>query len=257
MISAMDKNELGLTGIQVSPLCFGTGTGGWNHRSKQGDLGVERLSHLLRFAHERGITFWDTADEYGTHPHVAAALREIERETVTLTTKTVSRDARGIRQDVDRFLREMDTDYLDIVLCHCLTSSRWPDEIPDAMEALSSCKAQGKVRAVGLSCHAFGALQTAARTDWVDVVLARINHAGHSMDDTPEKVVPVIEALVAAGKGVYGMKVLGAGTSLTEDPARAIRYSLGLSGIHAIVIGMMDEAEIEENLGLVNQLVAA
>ena len=253
----MEKVDLGLTGIQVSPLCFGTGTGGWNHRSKQGDLGIEPLAHLLRFAHERGITFWDTADEYGTHPHVAAALRQVERETVTLTSKTVSRDAQGVRQDVDRFLRELATDYLDIVLFHCLTSARWPEEMPEAMDTLSNGKEQGKIRAVGVSCHAFGALQTAARTDWVDVVLARINHAGHSMDDTPEKVSPVIAEMAAAGKGIYGMKVLGAGSSLTADPARAISYSLGLDGVHAIVIGMMNEAEIEANLGYVNQLVTA
>ena len=121
----MDIVDLGLTGISTSRLCFGTGTTGWKHRSNQGDLGIERLAYLLRFAHEHGVSFWDTADMYGTHPHVAAALREVGRETVTVTTKTVSRTAGEVRADVERFLGELGTDYLDIVLLHCITD---PDD---------------------------------------------------------------------------------------------------------------------------------
>ena len=95
----------GLTGLNVSPLCFGTGTQGWNHRSNQSDLGGDRLADLLQYGHERGITFWDTADQYGTHPHIAEALRRVKREEVTITSKTVSRDAAGVSNDVERFLR--------------------------------------------------------------------------------------------------------------------------------------------------------
>ena len=95
----VEQVALGRSGLTVSRLAFGTGTYGWNHTSNQRDLGIERLSYLLRFAHERGVAFWDTADEYGTHPHVAAALRDVERESVTITTKTVSRTAKEVRAD--------------------------------------------------------------------------------------------------------------------------------------------------------------
>lgn len=253
----MDKVDLGLTGLKVSPLSFGTGTYGWNNHSNQGKLGVERLSYLLRFAHERGVTFWDTADEYGTHPHVAAALREVDRKSTTITTKTISRDAEGVRKDVERFLTELGTDYLDIVLFHCLTDSDWPEKMQGPMDLLDEFKAQGIIKAVGVSCHDFGAFRTAAESEWVDVVLARINYAGKNMDDEPNKVVPIIEQMVAAGKGVYGMKVLGAGGDLTKDPARAIRFTLGQTGVHAIVVGMMNEEEILQNIDLVGEAVPA
>ncbi len=252
----METVDLGLTGLRVSPLCFGTGTQGWNHRSNQGDLGHERLAYLLRFAYDHGVTFWDTADQYGTHPHVALALREVERESVTIATKTTTRDADGVRADVERFLRELDTDYIDIILLHCLTDSDWPQEMSGVMDVLSDFKSREIVRAVGCSCHDFGALQTASQTSWVDVNLVRLNHAGHSMCAQPAEVIPVIGRMVAAGMGVYGMKVVGGGSELTGNPETAVRYVLGQSGVHSIVMGMMNEDEIIQNCGLVGQLKA-
>lgn len=252
----IEQVQLGQSGLQVSRLCFGTGTNGWNHRSNQSDLGVERLAYLLRFAHERGVDFWDTADQYGTHPHVALALREVGRDRAVVATKTVSRTGPEVQRDVERFLRELHTDYLDLVLLHCLTEADWPARMQGPMEALNRCKEQGLVRSVGVSCHDFGAFQTTARTPWVEVVLARINYAGHAMDAGPEQVVPVIEEMAAAGKGVYGMKVVGGGSDLTNDPGRALRYVMGLPGVHAMVLGMVDEAQILENIGLVGQAVA-
>lgn len=248
----METVALGLSGISTSRLCFGTGTHGWHHRSNQGDLGVERLSRLLRYAHERGITFWDTADMYGTHPHVADALRQVERESVTITTKTVSRTASEVRSDVERFLAELGTDYIDILLLHCLTSAAWPGEMSGPMDVLSEFKSRGLVRALGCSCHDFGALKAASECDWVDVNLVRINPAGHAMCASPDQVIPVIEAMDARGQGVYGMKVMGGGSELAADPGRAIEFVMDLPAVHAFVIGMMDEGEVESCLEFTN-----
>lgn len=252
----IEQVQLGSSGLEVSRLCFGTGTNGWNKRSDQSVLGIDGLVHLLRFAHERGVNFWDTADQYGTHPHVAAALREVGRDQTVVATKTVSRTGPEVRRDLERFLRELGTEYLDIVLLHCLTEADWPAQMQGPMEVLSRAKEEGLVRAVGVSCHDFGAFQTAARTPWVEVVLARVNHAGHNMDAGPDQVVPVIDAMAAAGKGVYGMKVVGGGGELTADPARALRFVLGLPAVHALVVGMTDEEQIVENIGLVGEAVA-
>ena len=251
----METVELGQTSISTSRLCFGTGTSGWSHRSNQGDLGVERLSYLLRFAHERGITFWDTADMYGTHAHVADALRQVDRETVTITSKTVSRTADEVRTDMERFLRELDTDYVDIMLLHCLTDADWPNSMRGPMDVLSECKARGLIRAVGCSCHDFAALQTASQSDWVEVNLVRINPEGDAMCASPDRVIPVIDAMDAKGQGVYGMKVMGGGSELTERPAEAIEFVMSLPSVHAFVIGMMDEGEILANLDAVGSPV--
>jgi 1-deoxyxylulose-5-phosphate synthase len=251
----LEKVELGLSGLSVSPLCFGTGTNGYNGRSNQSDLGLERLSDLLCYAYDRGVRFWDTADGYGTHAHIAHAHQRVGRENVTLTTKTTSRDPDAVRGDIERFLSELKTDYLDIVLLHCQTNADWPQEDRAAMDVLSEYKDRGLIRAVGVSCHDFGAFSSAADCDWVDVVLARINYAGHAMDDTPEKVAAVIGRMAAAGKGIYAMKVVGGGTELTQDPRRAIRYSFAVDGVHAMVLGMMNEEQIDENLGYLEEIL--
>jgi aryl-alcohol dehydrogenase-like predicted oxidoreductase len=184
---------------------------------------------------------------------VAKALQAVPRDEVVIATKTMSRTPKDVTRDVDRFLRELGTEVLDVVLLHFVTQSNWPRRYADVMEALSRAKEQGKVRAVGVSCHGLGALRAAAETDWADVVLARINYAGVRMDGNPSAVVPVIERLYAAGKALYGMKVLGCGQLVSEARA-AIQYVLQLGTVHAITIGTSRREHLRQNVGLVEEL---
>jgi aryl-alcohol dehydrogenase-like predicted oxidoreductase len=248
----MGTVAFGNTGLRVSRLAFGTGTNGVGGRSEQTDLGVERLADLLRLAYDHGVTFWDAADAYGSHPHVARALQGIPRDTVVIATKTMARSADKVAQDVDRFLQELGTDVLDIVLLHFMTRPDWPQRYAGAMEALSRAKEQGKARAVGVSCHGLGSLRAAAESDWAEVVLARINMAGVNMDASPAKVVPVIEQMYASGKAIYGMKVLGCG-QLAGKARAAIQYVLELGVVHSIVIGTSARGQLLENVRLIEE----
>ena len=85
--SASDTVTLGSTGIQTSRLAMGTGTVGVGHHSHQTALGVEGLSNLLRNGYDHGLRFFDAAGSYGSHPHVAEALKHVPRDKVTLLTK--------------------------------------------------------------------------------------------------------------------------------------------------------------------------
>jgi predicted aldo/keto reductase-like oxidoreductase len=87
----------------------------------------------------------------------------------------------------------------------------------------------------------------------LDVVLARINHRGTNMDGRPEQVAPVLEQLYAAGKAIYGMKVLGVGR-LAHDTRTAIQYVLGLGTIHALTIGISQPAHLRQNVRLIEEL---
>jgi predicted aldo/keto reductase-like oxidoreductase len=121
------------------------------------------------------------------------------------------------------------------------------------MEALSRAKEQGKVRAVGVSCHGLGALGAAADTDWAEVVLARINYDGARMGGTPSQVVPLLERLYLSGKAVWGMKVLGCG-QLAANTRAAIEYVFQLGTIHSVTIGMTKPEQLVENLKLVEEI---
>ncbi|MEJ2737919.1 MAG: aldo/keto reductase [Anaerolineae bacterium] len=250
----MECVEFGKTGLSVSRLSFGTGTNGWGGRSEQTALGMDGLADLLRLAYEHGVNFWDAADAYGSHPHIARALQGIPRDEVVIITKTMSRNAAQVTRDVDRFLRELGTDVLDAVLLHFMTQADWPQRYAGAMEALSRAKEQGKVRAVGVSCHGLGPLRAAAESAWVEVVLVRINPAGVNMDASPAEVAPIIERLYTAGKAVYGMKVLGCG-QLAGKARAAMRYVFELGVVHSIVIGTSRRQDLLENAKLVEELV--
>src|SRR6266480_7617692 len=209
--TASDTVTLGKTGITTSRLAMGTGTVGSGHHSHQTALGVKGLSELLLNGHDNGLRFFDAADAYGSHPHVAEALKHIPRDKVTVLTKTWARDPVEARADLDRFRKELGTDYLDICLMHCLTEGDWTERYRGVMDVFSEAKQKGIIRAHGCSCHSIEALRAAAKSPWVEVDLARINPIGSHMDDEPEVVASVLKQMKASGKAVIGMKILGQG----------------------------------------------
>src|SRR5690606_27496619 len=107
--------------------------------------------------------------------------------------------AQVARSTLERFRHELNTDYLDIVLLHCMTRASWDNELEPYMDVLAEAKERKQVRAVGVSCHDLGALKTAAENPWVDVVLTRINPQGVKMDGTPEEIIDVMRRMKANG----------------------------------------------------------
>jgi aryl-alcohol dehydrogenase-like predicted oxidoreductase len=251
--SATDTVVLGRTGIKTSRLAMGTGTVGSGHHSNQTALGLKGLSDLLLNGYDHGLRFFDSADSYGSHPHVAEALKHIPRDKATVLTKTWARDAKTARADLDRFRRELGTDYIDICLMHCLTEGDWTERFRGVMDVLSEAKEKGIIRAHGCSCHSIEALRAAARSPWVEVDLARINSIGSHMDADPDTVVSVLRQMKAAGKGIIGMKILGQG-SMGRRQDEALKYALGLGVLDAFTIGAESKSEQED---LIQRIAAA
>jgi 1-deoxyxylulose-5-phosphate synthase len=250
--AATETVAIGQTGIRTSLLAMGTGTVGSGHHSNQTALGLEGLSRLLQNGYDNGLRFFDTADSYGSHPHVADALKHVDRGKVTVMTKSWARTAQEMRADLDRFRRELNTDYLDICLMHCVTEADWTMRFQPAMEVLSEAKQRGVIRAHGCSCHSIEALQAAAKSPWVEVDLVRMNPVGSHMDADPEAVAAVIRQMRAAGKGIVGMKILGQG-DLRNKQDEAIRYALGLGLLDAFTIGA---ESINEQTDLMKRIAA-
>jgi aryl-alcohol dehydrogenase-like predicted oxidoreductase len=242
--SAFDTVTLGSTGIRTSRLAMGTGTVGSGHHSNQTALGVKGLSDLLLNGYDQGLRFFDAADSYGSHPHVAEALKHIQRDKVTVLTKSWARDAATMRADLDRFRRELGTDYLDICLMHCVTEADWTDRYRGAMDVLSEAKEKGIIRTHGCSCHTIEALRAAAKSRWVEIDLARINPVGAFMDADPATVVNVLKEMKTAGKAIVGMKILGQG-KLRNRQDEAIKFALSLGILDAFTIGA--ESKQEQN----------
>jgi aryl-alcohol dehydrogenase-like predicted oxidoreductase len=251
--SASDTVTLGKTGIQTSRLAMGTGTVGSGHRSHQTALGVKGLSDLLLNGYDHGLRFFDSADSYGSHPHVAEALKHVTRDKVTVLTKTWARDASTVRADLDRFRRELSTDHIDVCLMHCLTEGDWTDRYKGVMDVLSEAKEKGIIRAHGCSCHSIEALRAATKSPWVEVHLVRINPIGAYMDSDTDTVVSVMKEMRAAGKGILGMKILGQGQLRTRQD-EALNFALGLNLLDAFTIGAESQSEQED---LIRRIAAA
>jgi len=251
--SAADIVSLGQTGIKTSRLACGTGTMGFNHQSNQSALGIQGLADLLLQGYDHGLRFFDTADSYGTHLHVAAALKKLPRERITIMTKSWARDGAGMRADIDRFRKELGTDYIDILMMHCLMDDHWTEKCRPAMDAISEAQEKGIVRAHGCSCHTIGALRAAASSPWVQIMLSRVNPIGSHMDADPNTVVATLRAGRQAGKAIVGMKILGQG-DMRSRPDEALNYALSLDLLHAFTIGAENR---KEQLDLINRIGAA
>lgn len=243
--TASDVISLG-SGVKATRLAMGTGSHGWNGSSNQTrQLGIKGLADLLQAGFDNGVTFWDSADQYGSHPHLKEALKRVGREKVTVLTKTCATTADEMKKDLDRFRRELGTDYIDILLLHCMEDGNWPEMKRGAMDVISEAREAGIVKMHGVSCHSIEALKTAAATDWVQIDLARINPAGAWMDASPERVIPVLREMKAKGKAVIGMKILGNG-KLRDRMDECLQFALDLDCVDCFSIGCESYGQFAE-----------
>lgn len=250
-----EKVVLGKSGLKVPRLCLGTGMRGWMRESNQTRLGQKEFTALVRGAHERGVRLFDTADLYGSHQCFVPAMKGLPRDDYSLISK-IWWAPNGLpekeRPDADvvvpRFLKELQTDYIDLLLLHCVTSRDWPQQLRRQMDLLAKFKEKGAVRAVGVSCHSLEALEAAVDEPWVDSVHARINPYGISMDGPAATVLPVLKKLHAAGKGVVGMKIIGEGKLRDDEERRdaSIRYVLQSGCVDVLNVGCERLEEIDD-----------
>jgi aryl-alcohol dehydrogenase-like predicted oxidoreductase len=255
---------LGKTGVQMSRLGQGTGVHGGERQSDQTRMGFAKLVGLMQHAYDRGIRFFDLADLYGTHVYFREALKSMERDKLAILTKvwwrydgpedqTSQPERRQMAKSaIERFRHELATDYIDIVLLHCLTTKGWDEHMQPYMEVLAEEKAQGRIKALGCSCHDFKAMETAAVTPWVDVILARINMKGGKevmMDGSREAVEGVLRLARDNGKAIIGMKIFGEGR-LADQREACIKYAQELGMLDAMTIGFHTPEQIDDVLRL-------
>lgn len=250
---------LGKTKIKASRVGLGTGMRGGNRQSNHTRMGKEKFNALAMGCYERGVRLFDVADLYGTHPFLAGALKNMRREDYVIASKIWFRNG-GIPEPerpnpdvvVERFLKELKTDYVDLILFHCVTSNKWPEEMGDQMEILAKLKKKGLVRAHGLSCHSVAALERCIKEPWVDSVHARINPYAVSMDvktvEEVPKVVAVLKAIRRQGKAVIGMKIIGEGRfgNSSEKRDESIKYALESGCVDAMVVGFEKVEEVDD-----------
>ena len=257
------KIALGNTGLEVSRLAFGSGTAGWKGTSNQVKIGNDTLQNMIQFAYDSGITFWDTADTYGSHRYFGEALKKIDRDKVTIMTKLWVRDNdwmqfEGVQKTIQRFRKELNTDYFDIVLMHCMVEKGWHKQYESVRDQLSEIKSKGIIKALGFSAHDYTAFAEGVEDDWSDVILARINNREKRMDHTPERIMKDLKKAKNKGKGIIGMKIFGSGELLSDNQRKeSLEFVYGSGNIHTTTIGMESIPQIENNVRMINKILKA
>ena len=232
--------RLGKTGLKTTLLGMGTGFSGYNRTSSITRAGV--AEPMIRQAYQKGIRFFDCADLYGTHEFTHDALKGYDRDSYLLATK-IWVDPGGIpeaeRPDanivVERFRKELKTDYLDLVQIHCMTDAKWTDTQKKQMDLLENLKAKKIIRAHGVSVHSLDAM------DHKD----------------PARVTPVIEKLHKAGKGVIGMKLIGNGNFKDQSDKidESLRFVLKLGTVDMIIVGFETPGQIDDYIGRIGRVL--
>jgi aryl-alcohol dehydrogenase-like predicted oxidoreductase len=255
---------LGKSGLKSTLLGMGTGFSGNNRSSNITRSGT--AESIIRQAYEKGIRFFDCADSYGTHPFTAAALKGVPRESYTLSSK-IWVGTGGIpekeRPDadvvVDRFRKELKTDYIDLIQIHCMTDGKWTDTQKKQMDILENLKAKKVIGAHGVSVHSLEAMEASVTNPWIDVIHVRINPYGEVMDrGDAASVATVIERLHKAGKGVIGMKLIGNGNFKSDSGKidASLKYVLGLGTVDMIIVGFEQPEQIDNYLGRMRKVLA-
>jgi hypothetical protein len=258
--SATDFVPLGNSGVKVTRLAFGTGTFGGR---VQRELGQEGFTRLVRYAYDQGIRFFETADAYNGMPTMLGnALKGLPRDSYRIMTKYRLRTTDDPQATIDRFRKELNTEYFDILLLHCVRTTGWATQFEGLRDALSTAKQKKIIMAHGASCHGLLPLRDFPGNKWLDVALMRVNHDGTRMDslkgaeddtgDVPE-VFTHVKKIHGQGTGVLGMKLIGEGAFTTPERRDAsIKYVIKQGTVDAMTIGFKSPAEIDEAIQRIN-----
>ncbi|MBI3679311.1 MAG: aldo/keto reductase [Acidobacteria bacterium] len=259
--SATDWVALGNSGVKVTRLALGTGT--FSGRVQR-ELGQEQFTRLVRHAYDSGIRFFECADAYsGMQTILATALKGIPRDSYKLMTKFRLREPDNPRATIDRLRRELNSEYFDILLLHCVRVPDWPEQYKRLRDEFSEAKGRKVILAHGASCHGLLPLRAFPGNKWLDVALLRVNHNGTRMDtmsqrDTDDlgdvsEVTSQIRKIHSQGTGVIGMKIIGEGAfGKPEERDASIRFVMKLGAVDAVTIGYKSPAEIDEAIERIN-----
>ena len=262
--TATDWVTLGRSGVKVTRLAFGTGS---LSGRVQRELGQDQFTRQVRYAYERGIRFFETAESYGDmHRMLGVALKGIPRDSYRLLSKVTTREGVDPQQKIDELRKLANTEYFDIMLLHWQHTATWPADTIRWQDGILEAEAKHVVVAHGASVHGLPALRRVPGNKWLAVAMIRMNHTGKSMDaedyatsglGNVSEVVAHVKQVHKEGMGVISMKLVGEGAfTRREDRQAAMRYAFRNAGVDCVTVGYKNTAEIDEAIENLNLALA-
>ncbi|MTI66450.1 MAG: 4Fe-4S dicluster domain-containing protein [Firmicutes bacterium] len=245
----MQYRFLGNTNIKVSRLCFGSLT----ISPLQANFSYEKGAELIKYAYDKGINFIDTAEIYNNYGHIRKALEKIKRKDLVIATKSYSYSKETAKSSLNKALKELNTDYIDIFLLHEQESEHTIRGHYEAIEYFMKCKEKGIIKAIGISTHNIKGVKAFNKYDELDIVHPIINKSSIGIQDgNKEEMIKEINKAYRNNKGIYAMKPLGGG-HLIKEVEKSFNYVKNIDTINSIAIGMQSKLEINANISLINE----
>ena len=261
--TATDWVELGYSGVKVTRLAFGTGS---MSGQVQRDLGQAEFTRQVRYAYDRGIRFFETAESYGDmHRRLGIALEGIPRDSYRIMSKVTTSEGVDPQAKIDELRKLAKTDYFDILLLHWQHTADWPVASTRWQDGIASAQHRGAVLKRGASVHGLPALRQVPGNKWLDVAMIRVNHKGTRMDaenyDTNglgnvSEVLTHVRQVRKQGLGVISMKLVGEGVFNHQDRQAAMRFAFRDAGVQSVTVGYKSTAEIDEAINNLNLALA-
>jgi predicted aldo/keto reductase-like oxidoreductase len=264
--AATDWVTLGKSNVKVTRLAFGTGSNGGR---VQRELGQEQFTRIVRHAYDNGVRFFETSDTYRGMPEMLGiALKGIPRDSYRLMTKHHTPATGDPTAAIDEARRQLQTEYIDILLLHCLRPPTWETDYRSLQDGFSEAKSKKVILSHGASVHGLPALRTFPGNQWLDIAMIRMNHNGTRMDtndqrdvDVPgsvDEVVANTKKVHAQGMGVISMKLCGEGRFTdAADRDAAMKFAMNLGCVDAVTIGFKNTAEIDEAIARMARVMNA
>ena len=256
---ATDWVRLGKSGVQVTRLAFGTGS---LSGQVQRGLGQEGFTRLVRYAYDRGIRFFETAESYTEmHRMLGVALKGIPRDRYRIMSKVTTREGANPLEKIDELRKLANTEYFDVMLLHWQHTATWPTDSNRWQDGILEAQAKKAVISHGASVHGLPALRLVPGNRWLDIAMIRVNHKGVRMDaedyntnglGNVSEVVTHVRQVRKEGMGVISMKLVGEGTFNREDRKAAMRFAFKNAGVDSVTVGYKNTAEIDEAIDNLN-----
>lgn len=282
----MDYINLGRTGLKVS--VFGLGGGGHSRLGQRAGVTEAESVALVRRALALGVTFIDTAEGYGTEPVIGAALRDIPRHSLVLSTKkSMTRNeqlisAADLALGLENSLKRLSTDYIDVYHLHGVRAHQYDHAVNELVPMLLKLREQGKIRFLGIT-EAFNSdpghimLVRAVQDSFWDVMMVGFNllnqsararvlieaqrknigvlcmFAVRSALSQPDKLHQVITTLAEQGlideTAIDPQDPLGFVRQTAESlPDAAYRFCRIEPGVHVVLSGTGNIRHLEQNV---------
>jgi len=261
--TATDWVTLGKSGVKVTRLAFGTGS---FSGQVQRDLGQDGFTRLVRYAYDRGIRFFETAESYREmHKMLGVALKGIPRDSYRIMSKVTTHEDGNPKEKFDELRKLANTEYFDIMLLHWQHTATWPADSGRWQDGILEAQSRKAIVSHGASVHGLPALRQVPGNKWLDIAMIRMNHKGIRMDaedynteglGNVSEVVTHVKQARKQGMGVVSMKLVGEGMFNREDRQAAMRFAFKNAGVDCVTVGYKNTAEIDEAIENLNLALA-